>query len=70
VVLYPVDLKRDSEFLYQLNPLPAWDKSWREFERTAIGTTRFIPSVKASSRRSRKRGFFTPLAERHIDRPA
>jgi hypothetical protein len=32
VVLYPMDLKNDCEFLYQLNPLPAWNKSWREFE--------------------------------------
>jgi hypothetical protein len=33
VVLYPMDLKHDCEFLYQLNPLPAWGKSWRDFER-------------------------------------
>ena len=33
VVLYPMDLKHDCEFLYQLNPLPAWGKSWRDFEK-------------------------------------
>jgi hypothetical protein len=33
VVLYPMNLKHDCEFLYQLNPLPAWDKSWRDLEK-------------------------------------
>jgi hypothetical protein len=33
VVLYPMDLKHDCEFLYQLNPLHAWGKSWRDFEK-------------------------------------
>ena len=33
VVLYPMDLKHDCEFLYQLSPLPEWGKSWRDFER-------------------------------------
>jgi len=33
VVLYPMDLKSDCEFLYQFNPLPEWGKSWRDFEK-------------------------------------
>jgi hypothetical protein len=33
VVLYPMNLKRDCKFLYGLNPLPAWGKSWRDFEK-------------------------------------
>jgi hypothetical protein len=54
VVPYPMDLKHDCEFLYPLNPLPEWGKSWRDFERMATGTMRFIPSATASSRRLRK----------------
>jgi len=33
VVLYPMDLKHDCEFLYKLNPLPEWGKCWRDFEK-------------------------------------
>ena len=33
VVLYPMDLKNDCEFLYGLKPLPEWGKSWRDFEK-------------------------------------
>ena len=33
VVLYPVDLKHDCEFLSALSPLPQWGKSWRDFEK-------------------------------------
>jgi hypothetical protein len=33
VVLYPMDLEHNCEFLYQLNPLPVWNKSWRQFEK-------------------------------------
>jgi hypothetical protein len=33
VVLYPMDLKQECEFLYHLSPLPAWDKCWRDFEK-------------------------------------
>jgi hypothetical protein len=33
VILYPMDLKRDCDFLYRLNPLPEWSKSWRDFEK-------------------------------------
>jgi hypothetical protein len=33
VVLYPMDLKHECEFLHQLNPLPEWGKSWRDFEK-------------------------------------
>jgi hypothetical protein len=33
VLLYPMDLQHDCEFLYQLNPLPEWGKSWRDFEK-------------------------------------
>jgi hypothetical protein len=33
VVVYPMDLKSDCEFLYQFNPLPEWGKCWRDFEK-------------------------------------
>jgi TIR domain len=33
VLLYPTDLERYCKFLHQFNPLPAWGKSWREFEQ-------------------------------------
>jgi hypothetical protein len=33
VVLYRVDLGHYCEFLHRLNPLPEWDKSWRDFEK-------------------------------------
>jgi len=33
MVLYKMDLKRDCEFLYQLNPMPEWGKCWRDFEK-------------------------------------
>ena len=33
VVLYPMDLKHDCEFLYPLSPLPEWGKCWRDFEK-------------------------------------
>jgi hypothetical protein len=32
-IVYPTDLKHDCEFLYRLNPLPHWNKSWRDFEK-------------------------------------
>jgi hypothetical protein len=33
VVLYPMDLEHDCEFLHRLNPLPEWGKCWRDFEK-------------------------------------
>ena len=33
VVLYPVNLRDDCEFLFQFNPLPQWGKSWRDFQK-------------------------------------
>ena len=33
VIVYPMDLKSDCEFLHQFNPLPQWGKCWRDFER-------------------------------------
>ena len=33
VLLYPMDLKIDCKFLYDLNPLPEWGKCWRDYER-------------------------------------
>ena len=55
VVVYPMDLKSDCEFLYQFNPCSYGVSAGGILKRTATGTTRFIPSVTASSRRSRKR---------------
>ena len=33
LLLYPMNLREDCKFLHDLNPLPAWGKSWREFEQ-------------------------------------
>jgi hypothetical protein len=33
VLLYPTDLEHDCTFLHQFAPLPAWQKSWREYEQ-------------------------------------
>ena len=33
VVLYPMDLEHDCQFLHHLNPLPEWGKSWRDFQK-------------------------------------
>jgi len=33
VVLYPMDLEHDCQFLYRLNPLPEWRKCWRDYEK-------------------------------------
>ena len=33
VVLYPMDLEHDCDFLYALNPLPEWGRCWRDFEK-------------------------------------
>lgn len=46
VVLYPMDLKHDCEFLYVLNPLPAWDKSWRDFEKNGDWNDALYPIGK------------------------
>jgi hypothetical protein len=31
VLLYPMDLEHDCEFLHKLNPLPKFGKSWRDY---------------------------------------
>jgi internalin A len=31
VILYRMDLERDCKFLYELNPLPEWNKPWQDF---------------------------------------
>ena len=33
VILYPMDLKRDCNFLSELNPLPEWGKTWQDFAK-------------------------------------
>jgi hypothetical protein len=33
VAVYQMDLEHDCEFLHRLNPLPAWGRCWRDFER-------------------------------------
>jgi hypothetical protein len=33
VILYKMNLKHDCKFLHQFNPLPAWGKCWRDFEK-------------------------------------
>lgn len=33
VLLYQTDLARDCPFLRHFNPLPAWGKTWREYEQ-------------------------------------
>jgi hypothetical protein len=31
VILYRMDLERDCKVLYELNPLPEWNKPWQDF---------------------------------------
>ena len=34
ILLYPMDLERECAALHAFNPLPAWDKCWRDYEQT------------------------------------
>jgi hypothetical protein len=58
VVLYPMDLQHDCEFLYQLNPLPEWGKCWRDFERDGDWNDALYPigkGVKQAIEKARHR---------------
>jgi hypothetical protein len=58
VVLYLMDLKHDCEFLYQLNPLPAWGKSCRDFEKNGDWNDALYPigeGVKQAIEKARLR---------------
>ena len=33
IILYDVNLEKDCPELYPFNPLPAWGKCWRDFEK-------------------------------------
>ena len=33
MLIYPMDLKHECEFISALSPLPQWDKCWRDFEK-------------------------------------
>jgi hypothetical protein len=51
-------IKHDCEFLYQLNPLPEWGKSWRDFERDGDRNDALYPignGVKQAIERPRQR---------------
>jgi hypothetical protein len=57
VVLYPMDLEHDCEFLHQLNPLPEWGKSWRDYRDLNValfyignGIKQAIEKARASKR--------------------
>ena len=64
VVLYPMDLMHDCEFLYPLNPLPEWGKSWRDFEKDADWNDALYPignGLKQALEKVRARpGRYTP----------
>ena len=49
VLLYPMDLKHDCEFLYQLNPLPEWGKSWWEFTKDGDWNAALYPIGKGAA---------------------
>ncbi len=58
VVLYPVNLKDDCEFLYQFNPLPRWGMSWRDFEKDGDWNDALFPignGLKEAIEKARKR---------------
>jgi len=58
VVLYPMDLKNDCEFLYGLKPLPEWGKSWRDFEKEGDWRDALYPignGVKQATEKARRR---------------
>jgi hypothetical protein len=58
VVLYPMDLKNDCEFLYALNPLPEWGKCWRDFEKDGDWNDALYPignGIKQAIERARLR---------------
>jgi hypothetical protein len=46
VLLYPMDLEHECEFLYQLNPLPEWGKSWWEFTKDGDWNAALYPIGK------------------------
>jgi hypothetical protein len=52
VLIYPMDLKHECEFLYQLNPLPEWNKSWRDFRDLNSALYPIGNGVKAGDRES------------------
>ena len=64
VVLYPMDLMHDCEFLYPLNPLPEWGKSWRDFEKDGDWNDALYPignGLKQALEKVRSRpGRYTP----------
>jgi hypothetical protein len=58
VVLYPMDLEHDCEFLYQLSPLPEWRKCWRDFEKDGDWNDALYPignGVKQAIEKARRR---------------
>jgi hypothetical protein len=60
VLLYPMDLEHECEFLYQLNPLPEWGKSWWEFAKDGDWNAALYPigkGVKQAIEKARLRPF-------------
>ena len=47
-----MDLQHDCKFLYQLNPLPEWNKSWRDFRDLNSALYPIGNDVKAGDRES------------------
>jgi hypothetical protein len=59
VILYPMNLKHDCKFLHQFNPLPAWGKSWRDFEQDGDWNDALYPignGIKQAIEKVRSRG--------------
>jgi hypothetical protein len=59
VILYPMNLKHDCKFLHQFNPLPAWGKSWRDFEQDGDWNDALYPignGIKQAIEKVRLRG--------------
>jgi len=55
VVLYPVDLKHDCEFLSEFNPLPKWGKCWRDYGDYNVALHPIGEGVKQAIEKARLR---------------
>ena len=64
VLLYPMDLKHDCEFLHQLNPLPEWGKSWRDYRDLNVALFHIGNGIKQAIEKARNRRLVVPRSKR------
>ena len=55
VVLYPMDLKHDCKFLYELNPVPGWGKCWRDYRNLNVALYPIGNGIKQAIEKARLR---------------